>query len=351
MTKYFEVQNLSHKFGRRQVLNNIHLAVDKGEVTALIGANGSGKTTLLRIIAGLEIPTDGDIRVRGEISNYRVLRMISTMVFQRAVTFNTSVYDNLAYGLKVRGIGDSEASEKIRQTLRMVGLEEFEKRRARELSGGEQQRVSLARALILEPEILLLDEPTANIDPKNASIIESVISRINRELEMTIIMASHNMAQAKQLANKIAALQNGTLVKLSSTNEVFDEPSSVLENIGRLQNVFSGQAKSIENGITLVDIGNSVTLETADAKEGHITVFIKPEDLIVSKTKLESSARNVLRGTIVEVTDSNRLIRMKVNTGREFTTMITKKSFEEMKLNLRSEVYLTFKAQSVHVIA
>jgi tungstate transport system ATP-binding protein len=272
------------------------------------------------------------------------------MVFQKAVTFNTSVQDNLAYGLKVRGMGGHETNERVHRALKIVGLEGFERRRAKKLSGGEQQRVSLARALILEPEILLLDEPTANIDPKNASIIESVITNVNRELGTTIIMASHNITQAKQLASRIAALQDGVLVGVTSTNELFGKPSNILENIGRLQNIFPGQAHPTENGLALVDIGNGVKLQTSKAREGYVTLFIKPEDIIVSKMPLVSSARNVLKGRIIEALDRNGLVQLKVDAGREFITTVTRKSFEEMKLNLGHEIYLTFKAQSVQLV-
>ena len=351
MTAHIEAQDLSHKYGETPALRKVNLAVEKGEVTALIGANGSGKTTLLKIMSGLEAPSEGSILLQGEPADCKTLRKISTMVFQKTTVFNMSVYDNVAYGLKARGIGRHEIDSKVSKALKLVGLEGFEKRRARKLSGGEQQRVSLARALILEPDILLLDEPTANIDPRNASIIESVITRVNRDLGTTIIMASHNIGQARLLASKVAALQAGVLVSLGSAIDILGKPSDILESVGRLQNIFSGQALPTQGDLTLIDIGDGVKLEAAEVKEGPVTVFIKPEDIIISKMPLLSSARNILKGRISEASDWNGLIRLKVDAGKEFLIAVTRKSFEEMQLNLNSEVYLTFKAQAVHIIA
>jgi len=350
LTVHVEVQGVSHRYGQREALKGISMAFDEGEITALIGPNGSGKSTLLRIIAGLEMPTEGRILIRGEVETSNTLRRMATLVFQKTAMFNTSVYDNVAYGLKLRGIGASETKEKVQNSLRMVGLEGFEKRRARRLSGGEQQRVSLARALTLQPDILLLDEPSANLDPRSASIVESVISRANRELGTTIIMASHNIIQARQLASKVAILQDGTFVAISNSSELFRKHSDFLESFGRLQNIFSGHVRMTGDGIAVVNIGDGLELEATDARNGPATVFIRPEDIIVSTTPVATSARNVIRGTIIEAADRGELIRLKVEAGKEFISIVTRKSFQDMKLNLGSEVYLVFKAQSVHLV-
>ncbi len=352
MTEHVEVQGVSHRYGDREALKSISIAFDESEITALIGPNGSGKSTLLRIIAGLETPTDGRILVRGKVETPNTLRRMATLVFQKTVMFNTSVYDNVAYGLRLRGFADSGIREKVQDSLRMTGLEGFEKRRARRLSGGEQQRVSLARALALQPDILLLDEPSANLDPRSASIVESVITRANHELGTTIIMASHNMTQAKQLAKKVAALQDGILLAASNSSEVFGKHSDFLESFGRLQNIFSGQARTASDGVAVIDMGDGFELEAIDARKGSVTVFIKPEDIIVSTMSIKSSARNVIRGRIIEASHRNELIELKVDAGKgkEFISIVTRRSFQDMKLNLGSEVYLVFKAQSVHLI-
>jgi tungstate transport system ATP-binding protein len=350
LTRHVEVQSISHRYGEREVLKGISVAFDEGEIAALIGPNGSGKSTLLRIIAGLETPTEGKILVRSKAETPNTLRKISTLVFQKTAMFNTSVYDNVAYGLKLRETASSAVKEKVQNSLKTVGLEGFEKRRAQRLSGGEQQRVSLARALALEPDILLLDEPSANLDPRSASIVESVITRANQELNTTIIMASHNMTQARQLASKVATLQDGVLVGIGNSSDIFGKYSDFLESFGRLQNIFSGHTRTASDGVSVIDIGKGLELETVDAKIGLVTVFIKPEDIVVATSPVKSSARNNIRGKIIEASDRKELIQLKIDAGKEFISIVTRKSFEEMKLNLGSDVYMIFKAQSVHVV-
>ena len=162
----------------------------------LIGANGAGKTTLLRIIAGLEKPDKGTIHFNGKVLTDGELRQAATLVFQRTAMFSGTVYDNLAYGLRIRGQPEAEIKQKITEALSIVGLKNFEKRRAKKSSGGEQQRISLARALLLNPKILLLDEPTANLDPNSARIIEGTISS-RRNDNTIIILATHNLGSSQ----------------------------------------------------------------------------------------------------------------------------------------------------------
>jgi len=208
-------------------LNRVSLKVMKGEILAIIGPNGSGKTTMLKIMAGIEEPTSGEIYFDGmriHDGNMDKVRSRGTMIFQRTVLFNTNVYKNLAYGLKLRGYSKKEIKEKVKEALRTVKLEGYENRLAKRLSGGEQQRLSLARALILETKVVLLDEPTANLDPYNVSMMEEIISKINRDFNTTIIMATHNMFQAKRLGKKVAFLLDGEVVEIGEADKIFENP-------------------------------------------------------------------------------------------------------------------------------
>ncbi len=191
----------------------------------LVGINGAGKTTLLRVIAGLEERDKGNILLDGKDINAKRLRQIATLVFQKTVMFNRSVYGNLAYGLKIRGRKDSEIKERIDLELSAVGLRNFEKRKARKTSGGEQQRIAFARALLLNSRILLLDEPTTNLDPNSATTIERSIASRKKEDEITI-MATHNLAQARRLADEIIHIYNGRIVERSCPDEFFNNPRS-----------------------------------------------------------------------------------------------------------------------------
>jgi tungstate transport system ATP-binding protein len=208
-----------------KALDSVSFDGEGGKIIVLIGVNGAGKTTLLRMIAGLEKPDNGAIFFNGKNMSDGEMRQIATLVFQRTTMFTRTVYANLAYGLKIRGQKDQEIKEKITQALQDVGLKDFEKRRAKKTSGGEQQRISLARAFLLEPKILLLDEPTANLDPNSARIIEKAI--VNRKSNDTImIMATHNLGQAKRLADQVVHMHEGKIVEAASPKDLFDNPQN-----------------------------------------------------------------------------------------------------------------------------
>jgi tungstate transport system ATP-binding protein len=196
-----------------------------GRTIALVGTNGAGKTTLLRVIAGLEEPDKGSVVFKGKNMNGRELRQIATLVFQKTVMFNRSVFSNLAYGLKIRGKKEDEIKEGIARELHTIGLRNFEKRKARKTSGGEQQRIALARAFLLNPRILLLDEPTANLDPNNATVIEKAIRSRTREKGI-IILSTHNLVQAKRLADEVVHIYNGKIVETAGSEEFFNNPRS-----------------------------------------------------------------------------------------------------------------------------
>jgi len=352
MSTIAELNNISKIYGEITAIKNLTLKIPRNQIFTLIGPNGSGKTTLLKILAFLEKPTKGTVTFNGELvkeGNLDRLRLNSTMVFQKTALFDTSVAKNIAYGLKFRGFSKNEIDEKLRSVLKMVRLEGYEKRRAKKLSGGEQQRVSLARAIALGTELLLLDEPTANLDQKNMSITEAAISQIVQERNTTIVLATHNMLQMKTLSENVALLINGELVHVGKAIEILEDTKK-LAGFARIENIFSGISCITTDGTAIIDVGGDVRIEAALKKEGNISVFIKPEDIILSKNQFTSSARNVLKGKIVEVYDLGSVVRLKVDVGKSFTVQITKRSFSEMGLNLNTEVFLTFKASSVQII-
>jgi len=234
--------------------------------------------------------------------------------------------------------------------LKLVRLEGFQKKYAKKLSGGEQQRVALARALILNTKLLLLDEPTANLDPKNASIIEEIITSINREHKTTIVIATHNMFQAKRFPHRIALMENSKINEIGKPAEVFSKLSKTLASFAALKNTFTGNAKTATDGTTIVDIGDNTQLIATGQHQGQVSLFISPEDIILSKNPFDSSARNMMKGRIVEIQDLDSLVKLKVDVGKLFTVQITKHSFDDMKLNLNAEVYMAFKASSVKII-
>ncbi len=350
-----EAVNLCKEYPGKKALENVNFKVEHGEIFAVIGPNGAGKTTLLRILDLLDTPTSGTMYFNGVAVDYSAKNLLALrrhigIVFQQTVLFNTSVFNNVSYGLKIRGENKRNIRNKVRQVLQLVHLEGFERKNALALSGGEAQRVALAQALIVEPELLLLDEPTANLDPKNVSIIEEVLSWVNKEQKTTLIMTTHNMAQAQNLADKVALMFNGKITKIGSANEVFLVQSKNLADFARIENIFTGISKVTRDGISVIEIGNEVQIEAAFQKPGKLTAYVRPEDIILSRNPIMSSARNVFNGRIVEMIDLGAVMRLKVDAGKEFVVQVTKRSFNEMKLNMGSEVFLVFKASAVQAV-
>ena len=226
MANELKIDNVYKAYGEIKALNSVTLDVEANKILAILGVNGSGKTTLLRVLSGLEEPSKGQILLDSKKMTAQELRQISTLVFQKTVMFNTNVYNNVSFGLKIRGYTKDEIERRVSKVLDSVELTGFQKRNARALSGGEQQRVALARAFVLDPEILLLDEPTANLDPANAIILENAIKRIKEENECTIMLATHNLHQARRLSDKIIHIHYGRILESTTPQEFFAHPAS-----------------------------------------------------------------------------------------------------------------------------
>lgn len=221
------LEELVKVYSTKEVCHIDHLEIYKGEILSIMGPNGAGKSTLLRLLNFLEPPTSGAIYFKGQkFSNssqpsLSIRRQVTT-VFQDPVLLTTTVEANVAYGLRMRRRKDSQ--RQVQEVLEKVGLLSLAKAKVSTLSGGEAQRVALARALAIEPEVLLLDEPTANLDPYNVNLMENLIISVNRELGTSIVLVTHNVFQAKRLSHRVAFLLNGRIVEVGKTEQVFSQP-------------------------------------------------------------------------------------------------------------------------------
>ncbi len=224
MVSNLQIQKVDKKYGEIKALDSVSLNIDSGKVVALVGVNGSGKTTLLRILAGLDKLDRGNILFNNRRLSMPELRKISTLVFQKIVMFDIKVCDNVKFGLNVRGFAKEETEKRVEEALISVGLNGFQNRRAKKLSGGEQQRIALARAFVIEPKILLLDEPTANIDPSNAIIIEDAIRKMREKNSCIVVLATHNLHQARRLSDEIVHIHSGRILEIASPEEFFRNP-------------------------------------------------------------------------------------------------------------------------------
>ena len=352
-----ETINLCQRYGERDILKNVNLRVDRGEILALIGPTGAGKTTLLRLINLLDVPTAGKIYFDGidTAASARVrleVRRRMAFVLQKPIVFNMSVYDNIAYGLKWRGIGRSGIREKVDSILEMVGLSAYKDRNARTLSGGEVQGVAIARAIAVEPEVLLLDEPTANLDPISASKIEELITDIIKRYVTTVIMATHDMSQGQRLADKIGVLMNGKIPQIGSSMDVFTSPRNreVAEFVG-MENIIDGVVISSEDKVVAIDVRGRIIEGISDYAAGEeVSVCIRPEDITLALSRVSSSARNSFVGEVTWVVSMGPLSRVEIDCGFPLVALVTKRSAEELGLKKGKQVYTTFKATGVHVI-
>jgi tungstate transport system ATP-binding protein len=222
MTTQIESLDLTKKYDGLQALNGVSVRAFSENITAIVGVNGSGKTTLLKLLGGLDTPTGGRILIDEKEVAVEELRTRCTMVFQKSIMLGGRVYDNIAYGLRINRIPRRDIPEAVKSALASVNLDGFEKRKARKLSGGEQQRVAVARALALDRAVLLIDEPSSNLDPANTTIIEQSVREAARS--RVVILTTHNLSQAKRLSHRVVHLYQGRVVEERDTGDFFANP-------------------------------------------------------------------------------------------------------------------------------
>ncbi len=352
-----ETRNLGQKYGHQYTLKDINLSVEKGDVLALIGPTGAGKTTLLRLLNLLDKQSEGSIIFEGvdvtsTKGHHLELRRRMSFVQQKPVVFDMSVFNNVACGLKWRHQHIETVKKSVEDALQLVGLAGYGNRNARTLSGGEAQRVAIARALVTKPEILLLDEPTANLDPNSISKIEEVLGYIITEQKMTVIMATHDMSQGQFLANKIGVLMNGNLLQAGSPDDIFNAPISkeVAEFVG-IENILEGEVTDRDSDLASINVnGNAIQAITNYSIGERVYLLIRPEDITLTPARDITSARNTFRGRIVKATRIGPLVHIKADCGFPLLAVVTRKSAQELELDTGREVYASFKVTAMHTI-
>jgi tungstate transport system ATP-binding protein len=222
-----KLNHITKQYEGRTALNNVDLLIEQGSFCGIVGPNGAGKSTLLNIIAGLVLPTEGSV-LYGEELKEGIPYQEMTMVFQSPYLIRTTAEKNMAYPLKLRNWSEQQISERLDQLITELGLSEQRKQKAWTLSAGEMQKVALARALSFHPRLLLLDEPTANIDPATTEELEKMLLKINREEGTTILLVTHNLAQAKRLCDTVIFLYDGSVVESGDREKLLKSPEQKL---------------------------------------------------------------------------------------------------------------------------
>src|SRR5438477_1866009 len=275
---------VSKRFGSHAAVDDVSLEIAEGEFFSLLGPSGCGKTTTLRMVAGFELPDAGRIVLKGnDVTEVPANRRPVNMVFQQYALFpHMSVYDNVAFGLRVKRVPRAEHRDRVHEMLRVVSLEGFDRRRARQLSGGQQQRVALARALVNRPAALLLDEPLGALDVKLRKQMQLELKRIQHELGTTFVYVTHDQEEALSMSDRIAVMNGGRVEQIGSPREIYERPETafVADFIGSL-NAIELTVDELVGGYAVARLGDSeriVVRVGADSRTGDsLRIAVRPE--------------------------------------------------------------------------
>jgi molybdate/tungstate transport system ATP-binding protein len=333
------------------LLRDINLDVKAREYFIVLGPTGAGKTVLLEAIAGLYPVLEGEVWVGDkQVTDLSPEKREIGIVYQDQALFpHLTVEKNIAFGLKMRKCPKNEAKTRIEAICQVLGISHLLKRSPATLSGGEKQKVALARALVTEPKILLLDEPLSALDPETREKMQSELRAMHRKVAVTIIHVTHDFEEAIALGQRVAVLNDGCIAQTGTAEEFLRRPSS--EFVARFalsRNIFSGTVVGTENGCALIDIGGTRLRATTEAK-GEVRLSLRPEDILISKQPLQSTARNCFLGVVSDIADRGSVSYVTVSLPPDFICIITRQALGELELRKDVEVWITFKASAIHV--
>ena len=305
-----------------KAVDDFNLEVKRGEFVTFLGPSGCGKTTTLRMIAGFEMPTSGEILLNGEdISQLPANKRPINTVFQRYALFpHMNIYDNIAFGLKLKKLPKEEIRKKVKRVLDIVDLEGFENRKISTLSGGQQQRIAIARALVNEPEILMLDEPLGALDLKMRQEMQLELKHMHDELGITFIYVTHDQEEALTMSDKIVVLSEGRIQQIGTPEDIYNEPQNafVADFIGE-SNIFKG----IMTGHMKVRFCGGEFMGMDDVAEGTLVdVVVRPEDVIITKPE-----DGVVEGEVVSVIFKGMHYEVTVESGKYEMVIRTTKCY------------------------
>ncbi|MFJ5759170.1 ABC transporter ATP-binding protein [Neobacillus sp. NPDC093182] len=341
------LNHVKKKFGGSLAVKDMDIKIEKGELVSFLGPSGCGKSTTLRMVAGFLQPDEGQIFIGGkDVTRIPANKRDTALVFQNYALFpHMNIFDNVAFGLKMRKLSKDEIRTRVNEALEMVHLEKFSERYPRQLSGGQQQRVALARAIVVKPRLLLLDEPLSNLDAKLRIAMRNQIRELQQKLDLTAIFVTHDQEEALVLSDRIVVLEQGSIRQIGSPQEVFDTPKThfVADFVG-IRNFFDGY---FEDNVFITKSGLTIiTHSTGDPESKMIgirsnMIVINPNNPDLYENKAMVKVQSIIyRGTSVEITGV-------FSTGETIEIEMPSEQFKLNTIGLEDEIMVYWKADNV----
>jgi tungstate transport system ATP-binding protein len=352
-----KIENIILQRGGVTVLDIAEFQIPQGRILALIGPNGAGKSTLLLMLAGLLKPQQGKMYFQRQSveskADLAILRHNAAVVFQEPLLLNSSVFENVALGLKFRRLKNKEIITRVQSALDYFGISQLAKRSAKTLSGGEAKRVSLARAFAIKPQIILLDEAFNSLDPPSRETIIDDLKQILEETKITAVLALHDREETLRLAQDVSVMNSGRIVQSGKTAEIFNQPDSeFVANFVGTESILEGTVNSCAAGHMVISINGKVIEAVGDCSIGQkVYCCLRPENVTVSNyMQGKISARNILEAKVSKVIRQGFFYKLTLNCGFPLVAYITIPSYEDLGIAKGGTVIASFKATAVHVI-
>ena len=345
-----EVKDLCVQMGKF-FLKNVNLEVRDGEYFVLLGPTGSGKSVLLESIAGLTSITSGEVWINGkDVTDLNLEKRKIGFAFQDYALYrHLSVRDNISFGLMWKNQKQKDIDKAVDKAVELLHLENLLDKRSWTLSGGESQKIALARAISVKPDLLILDEPLSAVDAETKEDFERELRELHDHLGLTTIHVTHSFEEAVALGDRIAVIMDGEILQVGTPEEIFLYPQS--EKLARFlmtRNVFAGEITLDANGSKVFSI-NGTRIVVNSELEGKAHISVRPENILLSRGPVDSPGNNCIEGTITRIIDRGTITHIKVDVPPEFTCLALRRSLKELGLSENDRIFLTFEVSDVNV--
>jgi molybdopterin-binding protein len=346
-----KIDGVSKKLGEF-FLKDVTLDIEDGRYFMILGPTGAGKTILLESIAGIYYPDTGRIWMNGKDITHTPPRQRNiSMVYQDYMLFpHLTVKKNISFGLRLKRFSKETIKNKVDNISQLLNIHHLLHRFPGTLSGGEKQRIAIARAMVTEPKALLLDEPLSALDTRTRDNLRRELKKIHAITKITTVHVTHSFEEVFSLGNSVAVMNKGKIIQVGTPNQVFRRPNSeFVANFVGVENLFKGTS-TINDGISHIHV-NGIKITSTTCKSGDCIIAIRPEDIFISKNEIESGPTNSFNGKIADLIDKGSIIKIGVDINNIlFTAITTKRSFDDMGLRMGRSAYISFKASDVHFV-